>query len=120
MDTRLVETFLGCARRKSQARLTLCLLENYACFLSFADFSKTIFFREKIRKTIGMSNSVDPDHARRSVGHDLGLNYLKMLSADDKSPRKQVTTDFRLSCDVAQMRGLIKCDIKCPSYNSKR
>ena len=30
-----------------------------------------------------MSNSVDPDQARRSVGPDLDLNRLQRLSADD-------------------------------------
>ena len=30
-----------------------------------------------------MSNSLDPDQARRFVGHDLGPNCLPKLSADD-------------------------------------
>ena len=30
-----------------------------------------------------MSNSLDPDQARRFVGPDLGPNCLQMLSADD-------------------------------------
>ena len=33
--------------------------------------------------TIGMSNSLDPDQARRIVGPDLGPNCLPRLSADD-------------------------------------
>ena len=32
-----------------------------------------------------MSNSLDPDQARRFVGPDLGLNCLQRLSADDTS-----------------------------------
>ena len=31
-----------------------------------------------------MSNSLDPDQVRRSVGTDLGPNCLQRLSADDK------------------------------------
>ena len=31
---------------------------------------------------IRVSNSLDPDQARHSVGADLGLNYLQKLSAD--------------------------------------
>ena len=41
------------------------------------------FFKKSIRNTIRMSSSLDPDQARRSVGPDLGANYLPRLSADD-------------------------------------
>ena len=33
--------------------------------------------------TIRVSNSLDPDQARRFVGPDLVSNYLQILSADD-------------------------------------
>ena len=33
-----------------------------------------------------MSNGLDPDQDRHSVGPDLGPIYLQRLSADDKSP----------------------------------
>ena len=36
--------------------------------------------------TIRMSNSLNPDQGRHSVGPDLGPNCLQWLSADDKSP----------------------------------
>ena len=41
-----------------------------------------------------MSNSLDPDQARRFVGPDLGPNCLQRLhvSADDKSCHKQGKT----------------------------
>ena len=39
-----------------------------------------------------MSNSLDPDQARHSVGPDLGPNCLQRLLADDKIPCKE----FRL------------------------
>ena len=35
--------------------------------------------------TIIVSNSLDPDQDRRSVGPDLGPNHLQRLSVDDKS-----------------------------------
>ena len=34
-----------------------------------------------------VSNGLDPDQDRRSVGHDLCINCLQKLSADDKSHR---------------------------------
>ena len=37
------------------------------------------------RNTIRVSNSLDPDQDRHSVGPDLGPNCLLRLSADDKS-----------------------------------
>ena len=33
-----------------------------------------------------MSNNLDPDQDRHSVGPDLGPNCLQRLSVDDKSP----------------------------------
>ena len=35
-----------------------------------------------------MSNSLDPDQARRFVGPDLGLNCLPRLSADDTGSQR--------------------------------
>ena len=53
-------------------------------FLSSADFLKNYFFeKNSFRNTIRMSNSLDPDQARRFVGLDLGPNCLPRLSADD-------------------------------------
>ena len=36
-----------------------------------------------------MTNSLDPDQGRHSVGPDLGPDYLHRLTADDKSSRQQ-------------------------------
>ena len=36
-----------------------------------------------------MSNSLDPDQDRRSVGPDLGPNCLQRLATDDKRCRSQ-------------------------------
>ena len=44
-----------------------------------------MFFEEKIRNAIRVSNSLDKDQARHFVGPDLGSNCLQLLSADDKS-----------------------------------
>ena len=45
--------------------------------LSFADFFQNNSF------TIRVPNSLDPDQDRHSVGPDLGLNCLQILSADN-------------------------------------
>ena len=52
-----------------------------------ADFFKIIFSKNSFRNTIRVSNSLDPDQDRRSVGPNLGPNCLQRLSADDKSGR---------------------------------
>ena len=52
--------------------------------MSSADFFRNSFFEKKsFRHTIRMSNSLDPDQARRFVGPDLGPKCLPGLSADD-------------------------------------
>ena len=38
--------------------------------------------KTSFRNTIRVSNSLDPDQARRFVGPDLGPNYLQRLAAD--------------------------------------
>ena len=43
------------------------------------------FFKKLIRSTIRMSNSLDPDQDRHSVGPDLDPKCLKRLSAEYKS-----------------------------------
>ena len=51
--------------------------------LSSADFkSKLNFFTFFFRNTIRVSNGLYSDQNRRSVGTELGPNYLQMLSAD--------------------------------------
>ena len=58
-------------------RLTICLLGNFSCFLSSADFFQNqLFFKNSFRNTIRVSNSLDPDQARHFVGPDLGPNCL--------------------------------------------
>ena len=48
-------------------------------------FSKSSFLKNSFRNTIRVSNSLDPDQARRFVGPDLDPNCLQRLSADDTS-----------------------------------
>ena len=63
----------------------LCLLLSSADFF----FSKLTFSKNSFRNTIRVSNSLDPDQDRHSVGPDLGSNCLQRLSADDKTHGKQ-------------------------------
>ena len=58
-----------------------CMLGNIVSLLSSAVF----FFLQKssFRNSIRVSNSLDPDQARRKVGPDLDPNCLDRLSADD-------------------------------------
>ena len=58
--------------------------------LSSADFFQIQFFKKNlIRNSIRVSNSLDPDQDRRSVGPDLGPNCLQRVSADNNSRRFQ-------------------------------
>ena len=52
-------------------------------FLSADFFSKLTFSKNSFRYTVKMSNGLDPDQDRRSVGPDPGPNCLQRLSADD-------------------------------------
>ena len=67
--------------------LLVILLGNCACFLSSADFffQNQLLNKNAFRNIIRVSNSLDPDQARRFVGPDLGPNCLQRLSADDIS-----------------------------------
>ena len=54
-------------------------------FVVYWHFSKWTFSKNSSRNTISVSNGLDPDQERYSVGPDLSQNRLQMLSADDKS-----------------------------------
>ena len=65
---------------------------HFACWVIFYTFavvcwlfSKLTFSKNSFRNTISVSNSLDPDQARHSVGPDLDPNCLQRLSADNKS-----------------------------------
>ena len=48
-------------------------------------FKYNYFEKKKVRNTIRVSNSLDPDQARCYVGPDLNPNCLQKLAADDTS-----------------------------------
>ena len=59
-------------------------------------FSQINFLDFFFRNTIRVSNILDTDQTRRSVGSDLGPNCLQMLSAEDTS--RQELRFWFLSC----------------------
>ena len=67
--------------------------------LSILDFSPD-FFCFSIRNTARVSNILDPDQVRHSVGQDMGINCLQRLSADNKrcywqvKSKKVLNTNF--------------------------
>ena len=62
------------------------MLGKFSCFYcQLLTFSKLTFSKNSSRNTIRVSNSLDPDQDRHSVGPDLGPNYLQRLSAYDIS-----------------------------------
>ena len=68
--------------------LTICMLGNFfTIFLSSADFFKVKFSKSPFINITWVSNSLDPDQARHSVGPDLSPNCLQRLSADEKIHR---------------------------------
>ena len=93
---RLIWVIIGCIT-VFISFLTHCILGNFSCILSSADFfSKLIFQKNSFRNTIRMSNSLDPDQVRQIVGPDLGPNCLPKLSADDTG-RQRVTPKSAIS-----------------------
>ena len=65
---------------------TLCMLGNFSCFCCrLLTFFKITFPKKSFRNSTRVSNGLDPDQDRHSVGPDLGPNCLPRLSADDKS-----------------------------------
>ena len=51
-------------------------------------FSKSTFLKNYTWNTIRVSNSLDPDQAKRNVGPDLGPKCLHRLSADNTSRQR--------------------------------
>ena len=62
------------------------MLGNFACFYVICGFFfKSTFSKKSFRKTIRVSNSLDPDHARHSVGPDLGPTVCKGYQQKSKT-----------------------------------
>ena len=70
---------------RKQRALTLCILGNYSKFCHLPIFFKISTFKKSFRNIIKVSNGLDSDQDRHSVGPDLRPNCLQRLSADDKS-----------------------------------
>ena len=70
---------------QSQHTITNTLLptEKFFMFLSSSDFFQNQLFEKSFRNTIRVSNSLDPDQARRFVGPGLVPNCLQKLSVGD-------------------------------------
>ena len=74
--------------------------------MSSADLVKMSFSKKCFRNTIRVSNGLDPDQDRHSVGPDLGPNCFQRLSADDKICRYRVKSELTSE---------IFCSMKPPS-----
>ena len=72
----------------SSLRLTLCILGNFAFFLSSVVFFKSTFSKNSFRNTIRVTDNLDADQARPIVGLGLLPNCLQKLSADDTSSQR--------------------------------
>ena len=68
-------------------------------FLSSVDSFKILFFSLKnpFRNDNRMSNSLNPDKARRFVGPHLDPNCLQMISADSSSRQRVFVDSWRRS-----------------------
>ena len=79
--------------------------------LSSADFfSKVTISKNSFRNTIRVSNSLDPDQDRRSVGPDLGPNCVERSSADDKIAASRQEIERERNCSHAEVIRLQKKD----------
>ena len=58
--------------------IILCLLGNISCVMSFQNHH----FRQILSGIPSVSNSLDPDQDRHSVGPDLSANCFQKLSTD--------------------------------------
>ena len=60
-----------------------------------ADIFQNQHFQKVLSGILSVSNSLEPDQARRSVGPDLGPNCLQRLSADDTYRQSQQENMFQ-------------------------
>ena len=65
--------------------VTTCINSLHVFFVIDFFFFKFTFSKKIFRTTIRVSNSLDPDQARRFVRPDPDPNCLQRLSADDKN-----------------------------------
>ena len=81
----------------------LSQLSNFSCFFMSADFFVDCFPKYSIKNTIRVTNSLDPDQARRSGGPELGPNCLHRLSAEYTGRQRVKTADMKFKIK-AQIR----------------
>ena len=60
------------------------MLANFVCFCRLLTLFKINFFKKNFSYTTRVSNELDPDQDRHSVGPDPGPNCLQRLSAAEK------------------------------------
>ena len=82
------DIFISCDDRTGKMLHNICMSAvamslRWANCGPWASCFKINFFKKSFRNTIWLSNSLDPDQARRFVGPDLGPNCLQMLSDDE-------------------------------------
>ena len=76
--------------------LTLCTLIIFETFVIICWLLiKINFFKNSDRNTIRVSNGLYPDQNRRSVGTELGPNYLQMLSADKEKEENLANNEYK-------------------------
>ena len=70
--------------------LTMCMLGIFSCFIVVCCFFLVFFFKIVffVKILLRVTNSLDPNRARRFVGPDLGPNCLRRSSADNTSGQK--------------------------------
>ena len=89
------------SRLKSLLFNSLHALNLPDSFVVWLIFSKSTSLKNSFRNAIRVSNGSDPDQDQYSVGHDLGPNCLKRLSADDKfaaSKERVLLTCWKGTC----------------------
>ena len=68
---------------------------NFSIFTVFLKNRNIISKMKSYRNTITVSNGLHPDQNIRSVGTELGPNYLKMLSADKERVGNLVNNEYK-------------------------
>ena len=64
------------------------MMGNFSCVCCrLLTFFKINFKKKSFTSTIRLSNGLDPDEERPSVGPDLGPNCLQRISEDDNGRR---------------------------------
>ena len=79
--------------------------------LSSADFFKLTFSKYSFKNSIRVSNSLDPDQGRHSVGPDLDPNCLQRLSAVAKVVASKAKVKFVPFTECPSTGYVLSCDV---------